>query len=671
MTARQANMTMIARYQEDPRRSGAKPSSRAGRDLWEGHFGASVQHAGEDQAGRAQSGHQVPALRRHSPVPQQGLLPGPLSAAVLADKSAGALTVVAGLIAAVKLARVKSREIQSKNPRVRVAIAGSITIARIVIETSKEGVTSKTPGIEIASNPRMSVVYESQPIRTPSPGELPLLDPSPNSSVPGRTILDPRFHLAAIVDSSDDPIISKDLNGTIISWNQAAARLFGYQANEMVGQSILRIIPTELHPEEEAILGTLRAGQRIEHYETVRVKKSGERIAVSVTISPVRDETGQVIGASKIAHDISDRKRNDETRFRLAAIVDSADDAIISKDLNGIVRSWNQGAHQIFGYTAEEMIGQSILRIIPDERQYEEDEILQKLRAGQRIDHYETVRRKKNNETVEVSVTISPIKDESGLVIGASKIARDISERKHVERLLLQSEKLAATGRMAAAIAHEINNPLESIINLVYLARRESAVEGKAYRFLATAEEELERVSHLARQTLGYYRDTGTPAVVHLHDLIENVLTVYNTRLLTTGISVDTRFNDLQKILVSKGELIQVFSNIIANAIDAMRNGGSLRVSTRNLLSSSGDGIQVIIQDNGTGIKQEHLARIFEPFFTTKGDLGSGIGLWVAKQLIERRGGDISVASSVEKDNSGTTFTIFLPFTSPASRIGD
>jgi PAS domain S-box-containing protein len=517
----------------------------------------------------------------------------------------------------------------------------------------------------------MSAGAESRPIGTTSSGEVPLPEPFPNSSVTGRTILDPRFHLAAIVDSSDDPIISKDLNGTIISWNQAAARLFGYHANEMVGQSILRIIPTELHPEEDVILGKLRAGQRIEHYETVRVKKSGERINVSVTISPVRDETGQVIGASKIAHDISDRKRNDESRFRLAAIVDSADDAIISKDLNGIVRTWNQGAHQIFGYSAEEMIGQSIRCIIPDERQYEEDEILQKLRAGERIDHYETVRRKKSNETVEVSVTISPIKDESGLVIGASKIARDISERKQVERLLLQSEKLAATGRMAAAIAHEINNPLESIINLVYLARRESAVEGKAYRFLATAEEELERVSHLARQTLGYYRDTGTPALVHLHDLIENVLTVYNTRLLTTGISVDTRFNDLQKILVSKGELIQVFSNIIANAIDAMRNGGSLRVTTRNLLSSSGDGIQVIIQDNGTGIKQEHLARIFEPFFTTKGDLGSGIGLWVAKQLIERRGGDISVASSIEKGNSGTTFTILLPFTSPTSHIGD
>jgi PAS domain S-box-containing protein len=482
--------------------------------------------------------------------------------------------------------------------------------------------------------------------------------------------LDPRFHLAAILDSSDDPIISKDLNGTITSWNKAAARLFGYRADEIVGQPILRLIPPELHHEEEEILRKLRAGEQIDHYETIRVKKNGQKLSVSVTISPIKDDTGRVIGASKIAHDISERRRNDEIRSRLATIVDSADDAIISKDLNGIVRSWNGGACQIFGYTADEMIGQSILRIVPEELHYEEDEILRKLRAGERIDHYETRRVRKNKESVEVSVTISPIRDPSGLVIGASKIARDISDRKRIESLLIQSEKLAATGRMAAAIAHEINNPLESLINLIFLAREDSEVGGKAYRYLLTAEEELERVSHLARQTLGYYRDTGSPSEVHLHSLLETVLTVYNGKLLSTGISADTRFNDLQKILVSRGEIIQVFSNIIANAVDAMREGGSLHITTRNLLGITGDGIQVIIRDTGTGIKQEHLARIFEPFFTTKGDLGSGIGLWVAKQLVERRGGDLSIASSTEIGNSGTSVTIFLPFAIPASHMG-
>jgi PAS domain S-box-containing protein len=490
----------------------------------------------------------------------------------------------------------------------------------------------------------------------------------PSSRAASRAF-DPRFHLAAIVDSSDDPIISKDLDGIVTSWNQAATRLFGYQPEEIIGRSILQLIPPELHHEEDEILRKLKAGERIEHHETVRVGKSGEQIAVSVTISPIKDETGRVIGGSKIARDISARKKNDELRFRLAAIVDSADDAIISKDLNGVVTSWNEGAQRMFGYTADEMIGESILRLIPEELQYEEDQILRTLRAGDRIDHYETTRRKKNGESLEVSVTISPIKDGNGHVIGASKIARDISDRKRIERLLIQSEKIAATGRMAATVAHEINNPLESVINLIYLARQNTSEESKVHKFLLTAEEELERVSHIARQTLGYYRDTGSATEVYLHDLVQNVLTVYHAKLISASIAVDTRFNDLQKVSVSKGEMLQVFSNIIANAVDAMPGGGVLTISIRKMLSSTGDGIQTVIHDSGTGIRPEHLDRVFEPFFTTKSNTGTGIGLWVARQLVTRRGGQISIASSTEKGDSGTSITIFIPLAAQTPQV--
>lgn len=490
----------------------------------------------------------------------------------------------------------------------------------------------------------------------------------PKSTEETVRALDPRFHLAAIVDSSDDPIISKDLNGTITSWNQAATRVFGYRPEEIIGQSILKLIPPELQHEEAEILRKLRAGERIEHYETVRVTKKGERVHLSVTISPVRDESGRIIGGSKIARDISDRKKADEIRFRLAAIVDSAEDAIISKDLNGIIKTWNYGAERMFGYESAEMVGQSILKIIPADLRYEEDEILRKLRVGQRLEHYETTRVRKNGEKIEISATISPIKDELGTVIGASKVARDISDRKRIERLLVQSEKLAATGRMAAAIAHEINNPLESLMNLVFLARQYSTPAGKAHNLLLTAEQELERVAHIARQTLGYYRDTGAPVEVYLHDLIENVLAVYNSKLISSGINLDTRFNDLQKITVSKGEMLQVFSNVIANAIDAMRDGGKLQISTRKIIRSAGDGLQTIVQDNGTGIALQNLPKIFEPFFTTKGELGTGIGLWVARQLLESRGGQISVASTSEKGSSGTTITIFIPFAMPTGR---
>jgi PAS domain S-box-containing protein len=486
---------------------------------------------------------------------------------------------------------------------------------------------------------------------------------------PAKPAFDPRAHLAAIMEASDDAIISEDLDGNIVSWNQSATRIFGYTTDEIIGQSVLVLIPPELHHEEDLILRKLRAGEKVEHYEAVRIKKNGERFPIAVTISSIRDKAGKIVGASKIAHDVSDRATNDDSRFRLAAIVDSAEDAIVSKDLNGIVKTWNQGACRMFGYTAEEMVGQPILRLIPQELHYEEDEILRKLRAGGRVDHYDTIRVKKSGERFNVSVTISPIRDESGRVVGASKIARDMSDRRRMESLVIQAEKLAATGRMAASIAHEINNPLESLINLIFLARQNSPPGGKADAHLLTAEQELERVGHIARQTLGYYRDTGAPSEIHLHELLENVLEVYRAKLISGGLTVEKRFDDLQKITVSRGEMLQVLSNLVTNAMDAMRGGGILSLSARKVLGPSGDGIQVTIRDTGTGIKQENLEQIFEPFFTTKGNLGTGIGLWIARQLVERRGGQISVSSSTEIGSSGTSVTVFVPFALPAPNV--
>ena len=478
---------------------------------------------------------------------------------------------------------------------------------------------------------------------------------------------DPQSLLSAIVDSSDDAIISKNLNGIITSWNAAACRIFGYAAEEIVGQSILRLIPDELHPEEAFILAKIRAGERIDHYETTRRRKDGNLIEVSVTISPVRDSTGRIVGASKIVRDISERQRREESRFHLAAIVDSSDDAIVSKDLSGIVTSWNAGAYRVFGYSSEEMIGQPILRLIPDELHPEEAMILKKIRAGERIDHYETTRRRKDGSLIQVSVTISPIRDSAGLVIGASKIARDISERKEVERRLLQSEKFAATGRMAATVAHEINNPLESVMNLVYLARKHSSPRGKAFAYLQLAEKELERVSHLARQTLGYYRDTGSPVKAILHELLREVLKVYESKFRSGGITVDCQFQDHRPVVVSRGEMLQVFSNVIANAVDAMSTGGKLQIQTQETTNAQREGVRVTIRDSGTGIPKEHLQRIFEPFFTTKGNLGTGIGLWVSRQLIEKHGGHLSAESGTDENNRGTLISIFLPFAPPTT----
>jgi PAS domain S-box-containing protein len=487
-----------------------------------------------------------------------------------------------------------------------------------------------------------------------------------------------RDYLETTLQSIGDAVIVCDASGKVTLMNPAAMEATGWASEQAKGQplaSVFRIINEHTREAVESpVEKALRAGNVVGlANHTLLVRRDGTELPIDDSGAPIRGKNSEIVGVVLVFRDITERKQNEEAlrqsnanRLRLAAIIDSADDAIVSKDLNGIVSSWNAGASRMFGYSSGEMVGAPILRLIPEELHYEEAEILQKIRAGQRIDHYETRRKRKNGDSVEVSVTISPIRDESGRITGASKIARDISNRKRVERLLVQSEKLAATGRMAATIAHEINNPLESLVNLIFLARQDCGRDGNVYDYLTTAESELERLSHIARQTLGFYRDASSPTEVYLHQLIENVLSVYSAKLLAAGITTDKQFHDQRKVLVSKGEILQIFSNIVTNAADAMRQGGVLSISTRQIVSSTGDGIETTIRDNGVGIQQEHLAQIFEPFFTTKGDLGTGIGLWVTKQLVEARGGEISVASSAENgSSSGTTLTIFIPFAAP------
>ena len=252
-------------------------------------------------------------------------------------------------------------------------------------------------------------------------------------------------YLAAVVNSSHDAIITKNLSGIIRTWNQSAERIFGYTAEEAVNKPILLIIPPHLHAEEATILARLRNGEIIDHYETLRRSKDGHLIAVALTVSPVRDAKGTIIGASSIVRDITEgkqaKRRMAELQGLLSLIVASSDDAIVSKDLNGTITSWNRGAERIFGYTADEMIGSSILRIIPSERHAEEAAIISKLRRGERIDHYETVRQKKDGRLFDISITVSPLTDDKGNVIGASKIGRDISEQKRSQRALHESEE--------------------------------------------------------------------------------------------------------------------------------------------------------------------------------------------------------------------------------------
>jgi PAS domain S-box-containing protein len=341
----------------------------------------------------------------------------------------------------------------------------------------------------------------------------------------------------------------------------------------------------------------------------------------------------------------------------LAAIVESSEEVIVSKDLDGVVTSWNAAASRVFGYTAEEMIGQSILKVIPQDLHLEEKTIIDRLRSGHRIEHFETRRITKSGEMLDVSLTISPIRDAQGKVIGASKILRDISHAKRLEQSLLQAEKLAATGRMAATIAHEINNPLEAVTNLLYLLRPTIAGE-EGLEYLATAESELQRVSHIAKQTLGFYREHGSATLVSLNDIVQHAITIYEPRCQSSGIQIHQSLASSRKILLRRGEMMQVISNLLVNSIYALSAGGTIYIDVRD---SEPEGVAFSVRDNGVGIGPEDLPRVFDAFFTTRATIGTGIGLFIAKQLVEGHGGRITIESSKGEKEHGTKVHVFLP----------
>jgi two-component system NtrC family sensor kinase len=258
----------------------------------------------------------------------------------------------------------------------------------------------------------------------------------------GNSTISDTALLAAIVQSSADAIITKDLNGVITSWNRAAEELFGYTADETVGRPVTMLIPEDRIDEEPGILTRIRRGESVQHYETLRRAKDGRLIDISLTVSPIHDESGKVIGASKVARCITDRKQAEAELRRYASIVESSSDAIIMKNLDGIIQSWNHGAEVIFGYTSDEAIGKPVTMLMPEDRVNEEPGIIDRIRRGERVDHYVTVRRRKDGRLVDISLNVSPVRDSSGVIIGASKIARDITEHNRLQAAEREAEMM-------------------------------------------------------------------------------------------------------------------------------------------------------------------------------------------------------------------------------------
>jgi PAS domain S-box-containing protein len=375
-----------------------------------------------------------------------------------------------------------------------------------------------------------------------------------------------------------------------------------------------------------------------------------------------------------VLRDITERRQAEEKQARLAAIVMASSDAIIGKTIEGIVTAWNKGAEQMFGYTAEEIIGKPAAILLPADRLHEESRILSRIRRGEKVPLHDSVRVAKDGRALHVGVSISPVHDDQGAaVIGASTIAHDLTQMKMAEQALRNSEKLVVAGRMAATVAHEINGPLEAVANILFLLEH-AELSHTAHEFVRSAQEEVKRIGRITKLTLGFHREGGGWEVgeVRASELIDGVLTLYRHRIESLGVTIVKRYDSTGAVVADAGELRQVFSNLIVNAADVLaKKGDKLHIHVRDSQDWRGTGrrgIRITVADNGSGIPREVRHRLFEPFFTTKGEKGTGLGLWVSRSLVEKHGGRLRVRSI---PGIGAAFSIFLPAILPVHLVDD
>ena len=483
--------------------------------------------------------------------------------------------------------------------------------------------------------------------------------------------------------SIGDAVITTDIEGRITYVNKVAESLTGWAHKDALGRPLERVfqIVNELtrKPVESPATRALREGVVVGlANHTVLIQKDGKECPIDDSAAPIRDELGHVSGCVLIFRDVTAQRRAEQDKAQqlvtarlLASIVESSNDAIISKSLEGIIQSWNAAAERLFGYTAEQAVGRHISLVIPTERIAEEDQIIAKLRAGQRIEHFETERVRSNGERLTVSLTISPIKDGSGNVIGASKIVRDVSERKRAESDLrrLATDLSNADRRkneFLATLAHELRNPLAPMSNMLEVLKRAGDDREVLKRAHDTIERQLGQMVRLVDDLLDLNRITHDRlelrrSEVELSSVIQQAVEVAHPLIDAAGhdLTIDLPIEPIY-LNADRARLAQVFGNLLNNSCKYTRPGGSISLTAKQV-----DGkVEVTVKDNGAGIPHDKLDSIFDMFMqvdstSDRAQGGLGIGLTLVKRLAEMHGGSIEAKSAGEGE--GSEFVVRLP----------
>ena len=495
----------------------------------------------------------------------------------------------------------------------------------------------------------------------------------------------------SIMEAIPDAVAAVNQQGVVVQVNAQMEAMFGYTRQELIGQPIEMLVPQRQRGQHHGHRDKFHTQPKLRRMgsglELNGLRRDGSEFPVEISLSPIPTGNGLIVLSA--IRDLSERKRIEEElrranaeldirksreladyQRRLALIIDSSQDAIIGKNLDGIVTHWNKGAEEIYGYTPQEMIGRHISTLAPEEKADEVAEILRHIRNGERVGYFESVRVTKDNRKLNMSISVSPIYDSDGKVMGASTIARNITAQKKTEEQLRQAQKMEAIGRLAGGVAHDFNNLLGIVTACSELLRRK-VPDAESAEYLENIREAAKRGAALTRQLLAFSR--RQPVQKQLLDLNERLKEV--RKLLVPLMGDDVDIVHVPKpghviIEADPGQIDQVVLNLAVNARDAMPHGGKLVLETglfdfdepfahEHPGMSAGPYVMLAISDNGIGMDESTRSRIFEPFFTTKETgKGTGLGLATVYGIVKQNGGHIWVYSEL---GHGTTFKIYLP----------